>query len=233
MKGLRELVVTYCKMFFYPTGKKEIIMNLKKCVATLVIFIAVFLLLSADVAKCMDWENPDIVRQNKEAAQAKAKDLIRMAVSKAVFLEPIETFRSKVEQAALVIGAGISGMTSALAIADQGFNVILLEKQNNMGGLLKHLDKLSPDNISASEFIEEKITAIKNNSRIKYFTSAVLKEITGYVGNFSVTFLCANDSHIFKIGVGNFVIDVRVGLPELPHQKGFSKYHSRSAVVAD
>ena len=67
-------------------------------------------------------------RHEKEAAQAKARDLIRMAVAKSSFLLPIDKFQSKVEPKALVIGAGIAGMTSALALANQGFGVVLLEK---------------------------------------------------------------------------------------------------------
>lgn len=165
-------------------------------------------------------------RQNKEAAQAKAEDLIRMAVAKAAFLEPIETFRSKVEPLALVIGAGIAGMTSALAIADQGFEVILLEKEENMGGLLRHLHKLAPANITASELIDEKVAAIRKNNRIQCFTSAILEEVTGYVGNFSVKFSCGNDSHTCKVGV---IVVATGGVPLKP--EGLYNYDGKNVIT--
>jgi len=140
-------------------------------------------------------------RHEREGAQAKARDLIRMAVAKASFLEPIETFRSKVEPKALVIGAGIAGMTSALALAGQGFEVILLEKEAEMGGLLRHLHKVAPSDVTAAELIEEKIAAIKNDSRIQCFTSATLEEVNGYIGKYEARFSSGDESHTHKVGV--------------------------------
>ena len=152
-------------------------------------------------------------RHEKEAAQAKARDLIRMAVAKALFLEPLETFRSKVEPKALVIGAGIAGMTSALALANLGFEVVILEKEEKMGGLLRHLHKVAPTDVSAAELISEKIAAIEKNKRIQCFTSAALEEVTGYVGNYAVRFSCGDESHTDKVGV---VIVATGGVPLEP-----------------
>jgi len=139
-------------------------------------------------------------RQAGEAAQAKARDLIRMAVAKAAFLEPLETFRSNVESRALVLGAGISGLTSALALAGEGFEVILLEKEAEMGGLLRDLHKLAPSDMAATEFIAEKISAAEAENRIQCFTSATLEEVTGYIGNYSVRFSSGEEVHTQKVG---------------------------------
>ncbi len=57
-----------------------------------------------------------------EKATLKSKDLVRMAVAKARLLEPLQTRSVPVTKSALVIGAGISGMTSALDLANQGFD---------------------------------------------------------------------------------------------------------------
>ncbi len=152
-------------------------------------------------------------RQDKKAAQAKARDLIRMAVAKAVFLEPIETFKSKVEPGALVIGAGIAGMSSSLALAGEGFDVTLLEKKAEMGGLLRDLHKLAPSEVPAAELIGEKIAAIENDSRIKCFTSATVDEVSGYVGNYTVRFSCGDESHTHKVGA---IIVATGGVPLKP-----------------
>ena len=152
-------------------------------------------------------------RHDRQSAQAKARDLIRMAVAKASFLEPIETFRSEVEPKALVIGAGIAGMTSALALANQGFAVILLEKDAQMGGLLRHLHKMAPSDIPAVELIGEKIEAIEKETRIQCFTSATLQEVTGYVGNYTVRFSSGNESHTDKVGA---IIVATGGVPLEP-----------------
>ena len=139
-------------------------------------------------------------RHDREAAQAKARDLIRMAVAKALFLEPIDTFKSKVEPRALVIGAGIAGMSSALALAGEGFEVILLEKESEMGGLLRHLHKVAPSDASAAELVEQKVAAIKQERRIQCFTSATVEEVGGYVGNYAVRFSRNGESHTHKVG---------------------------------
>src|SRR5581483_10274546 len=69
-----------------------------------------------------------------EKATEKAKDLVRMAIAKvrldaALYKRPLA-----VTQAALVLGGGPSGMTAALEMADQGFQVYLVEQQNQLGG---------------------------------------------------------------------------------------------------
>ncbi len=152
-------------------------------------------------------------RRDKEAAQAKARDLIRMAVAKALLLEPIETFESKVEPRALVIGAGIAGLTSALALAAEGFEVILLEKEAEMGGLLRDLHKVAPSDMTAAELIGQKMAALKKDTHIKCFTSATLEEVTGYVGNYSVRFSCGEETHTHKVGT---IIVATGGVPLKP-----------------
>jgi heterodisulfide reductase subunit A len=100
----------------------------------------------------------------------------------------------------LVIGAGISGLTSALALANEGFEVILLEKEAEMGGLLRDLHKLAPSDVDATKLIREKIAAVKEDSRIQCFTSATLEEVTGYIGNYSVRFSSGEEIHNRKVG---------------------------------
>ena len=77
-----------------------------------------------------------------EKATEKSKDLVRMAVAKSRLLEPLTRRSIGVNKAALVIGGGLAGMTAALSLADQGFNVHLVEKQNELGGNLKHIQYL-------------------------------------------------------------------------------------------
>jgi len=165
-------------------------------------------------------------RHEREGAQAKARDLMRMGVAKAVFLEPVETFSSKVEPKALVIGAGITGMSSALALAGEGFEVILLEKEAELGGLLRHLHKIAPSEVSAAELIGEKIAAIDKDSRIKCFTSATVDEVSGYVGNYTVRFSCGDESHTHKVGA---IIVATGGAPLKP--TGLYNYDGKRVIT--
>ena len=68
-----------------------------------------------------------------EKATRKAKDLVRMAVAKASLIEPLRQLSLSINHSALVIGGGISGMVSALNLAEQGFKVHLVERNSELG----------------------------------------------------------------------------------------------------
>ena len=70
---------------------------------------------------------------------AAAKELVAMAVSKAALLRPVHNSSFPVRSEALVIGGGISGMTAALSLGNQGFEVHLVEKEKELGGNLRNL----------------------------------------------------------------------------------------------
>ncbi len=69
-----------------------------------------------------------------EATMAKALDLVKAGVAKASLLEPYEGNKVKITPSALVIGGGIAGMTAALALAERGIPVKLIEKEHHLGG---------------------------------------------------------------------------------------------------
>ena len=90
-------------------------------------------------------EHVSWVHQNeKEAATAKAKDLVRSGVARARFLEPQIEAEVPVTRAALVVGAGIAGIQAALDLADGGHKVYLVEKEATIGGIMAALDKTYP-----------------------------------------------------------------------------------------
>ncbi|HDR14231.1 MAG TPA: CoB--CoM heterodisulfide reductase iron-sulfur subunit A family protein, partial [Desulfobacteraceae bacterium] len=77
-------------------------------------------------------------KEPKEAT-TKAKDIIRMSVARACFLEPLEEIDLPVNKDALVVGGGIAGMTCALSIANQGHHVHLVEKEAELGGTARRI----------------------------------------------------------------------------------------------
>ena len=77
--------------------------------------------------------------KEKEEATEKAKDIVRMSVARAAHLEPLQEFDLPVDKTALVVGGGVAGMTSALSIADQGYEVHLVEKEADLGGMARRL----------------------------------------------------------------------------------------------
>jgi heterodisulfide reductase subunit A len=79
-----------------------------------------------------------------EEALEKAKDLVRAAVSRAAYLENIATMIIPVEKRALVIGGGIAGIQASLDLANDGFQVYLVEKNPSIGGKMAQLDRTFP-----------------------------------------------------------------------------------------
>jgi len=122
-----------------------------------------------------------------EHATRKAKDIVRMAVARAAWLQPQEEPEVEIKDIALVIGAGIAGMTSALTLAEQGFKVYLVEKEAEVGGNLRKLHKLYPTMQDTSEVLEPIAKAVKAHKNIQLMTSTTISEVKGYVGNFKAT----------------------------------------------
>ncbi|MFH1615062.1 MAG: FAD-dependent oxidoreductase [Planctomycetota bacterium] len=118
-----------------------------------------------------------------EKATIKAKDLVAMAVAKASLLEPLHTEVLPVTHSALVLGGGLAGMTAAIAIAEQGFDVCLVEQTNTLGGNLNRL-RSTFDLDDMGGYVKELCEKVQKHKRIKVYTETELAGIEGFVGNF-------------------------------------------------
>ena len=99
-----------------------------------------YLMEMANLREHCSWVHPG----DREGATAKAKDLVLSAVARARLLEPQEEMRVPVTKRALVIGGGVAGIEAALELADAGHQVVLVEKQPSIGGIMAQLDKTYP-----------------------------------------------------------------------------------------
>lgn len=79
-----------------------------------------------------------------EPATRKAVELVRMAVARAGRLQPLESRKIPLVKRTLVIGGGIAGIQTALDLADNGYEVVLVEKKPSIGGQMARLDKTFP-----------------------------------------------------------------------------------------
>jgi len=145
------------------------------------------------------------MRKPREATD-KAKDLVRMAAAKASRLEPRTEPELEIKPSALVIGGGIAGMTVAMSLARQGFHIQLVEKEAELGGMLRHLYTLQPTGREASEVLRETVTAVKANSNIHLHTSTLVKEVTGFIGNFDITLQKKGSNELEQIDVGTIIV---------------------------
>ena len=122
----------------------------------------------------------------KEIATRKAKEIVKMNVAKARLLQPVHTDSVDVTPAAMVIGGGVAGMISALSLADQGFDVHIVEVDAHLGGLAAHVYR-TLDGSDVQAFVKEKIAAVEGHPRISVHLGAEVEGTGGYVGNFKTT----------------------------------------------
>jgi len=136
-----------------------------------------------------------------EKATAKAKDQVRIAVAKAGLLSPLEYLSVNVVQKALVVGGGLSGMTAALGIADMGYETVLLEKSNILGGNALRLNKTwKGEEIKPK--VEALVKRVESHPKIKVLTNAMLKTAVGSVGNFVSEIEVGGETLAVNYGVG-------------------------------
>ncbi|MFW9867460.1 MAG: CoB--CoM heterodisulfide reductase iron-sulfur subunit A family protein [Candidatus Thorarchaeota archaeon] len=136
-----------------------------------------------------------------EEAFDKAKDLIRMGVAKASKLNALENITVDATPTALVIGGGVSGMTAALSLANQGFETHLVEREKELGGRLKTLYKLFPTDQEAELLLKNLKKNVQDNPNLTIHTSSQVKAIEGFIGNYEVEVEDKGKSIDLKIGV--------------------------------
>ncbi len=134
-----------------------------------------------------------------EKATQKASELVKMAIARSRRLVPLQSSYSKVVQNGLVIGGGISGMTSALSLADQGFKTHLIERSDKLGGYCLNLHStLEHDKVDG--FLNALIKRVQNNNNIVLHMNSEVKNVAGFVGNFEVTLSKLNEETTVPCG---------------------------------
>jgi heterodisulfide reductase subunit A len=143
--------------------------------------------------------------RQKEEATSKAKDLVRMAVANARLNRPLGELAVSVIQKGLVIGGGVAGMTAALKVAEQGYEVFLLEKEAQLGGNIRNLHyTLEGQDVQA--FLRDLIHRVTNHPQIHVIVNALVVDFTGSKGNFSTGVMVAPTMYYRKIEHGILIL---------------------------
>jgi heterodisulfide reductase subunit A len=134
-----------------------------------------------------------------EEATEKAKDLVSMAVAKVALVEPLASASLDVTPSALVIGGGLAGMTAALGIAEQGFEVALVERQKQLGGNLRRLRSTftEPD---IQVYLSHLQGQVQKHKNISVYTDTELESVEGFIGNFESTLKSGSKERKIKHG---------------------------------
>ena len=99
-----------------------------------------YLLEMANLREQCSW----VHMKEPDAATNKAEDLVKMAVSRIRLLQPLKEDTIPLTKRTLVIGGGVAGIQAALDLADNGYDVVLVEKKPTIGGVMAQLDKTFP-----------------------------------------------------------------------------------------
>ena len=155
----------------------------------------------ANIRNQDSWVHSDV----PEKASGKAKHLVKMAVARAATLHPLHEKKIPVIQRALVIGGGVAGMNAALGLADQGFPVVLVEKEDKLGGMANRLTA-TIEGADVETYLEELIQRVTSHSQIQVLTRSLIVGFSGFKGNFTTEVLVGPGMYERKIDHGVVVL---------------------------
>ncbi len=127
------------------------------------------------------------ISDNPDLATGKAKDLIRGGIARVAHHRPLKGSRKQVNPTALVVGGGIAGITAALKIANAGYQVYLVEKEEIIGGRMAQFDKTFPTLDCAGCTLTPKTSEVGRHPNIEILTKSEVIGLSGFVGNFEVS----------------------------------------------
>ncbi|MEJ5287237.1 MAG: FAD-dependent oxidoreductase [Bacteroidota bacterium] len=143
-------------------------------------------------------------KPNDEHTNELALDYVKMGILKALNSSYPEPIVFDINSTILVVGGGITGLNSALACANAGYNVILVEKESQLGGFYKNLYKLVPQRspyfLLENNNIEEIISDVLSNPKIEVLTNTTIEKISGQPGIFDVDAVRQGEKIQFQVG---------------------------------
>jgi len=138
---------------------------------------------------------------SKEPALAtkKSKDLVRIAVAKVALMNPLSQPTVGVVQKGLVLGGGITGLTAALGLANQGFPTVLVEKEETLGGNALYLNQTWKGE-SIEKNLAVLIKDVKEHPLVDIFTKSEISGTSGFIGNFKTTIKSSSKEMVIDHG---------------------------------
>jgi len=126
------------------------------------------------------------VHDDKKLATNKAKDLVRAAVRRVYYHEPLVIKEAPLNPNVLVVGGGIAGMQAALDIANGQHKVYLVERDPSIGGHMIQLDRTFPTLDCSECILTPKMADTGHHPFIELFAYSEVEEVSGSIGNFKV-----------------------------------------------
>jgi heterodisulfide reductase subunit A len=145
-------------------------------------------------------QNSWVHKSSPELATRKAKDLVRMAVSKASLIAPLTEAELDVVQKGMVVGGGIAGMAAARSLARQGYETHIVERSERLGGQALNLYRTAKGEDVQKE-LAELIAEIRQNEKIHVHLNTEIANVEGFVGNFKTALSTGGKQEVLEHGV--------------------------------
>jgi heterodisulfide reductase subunit A-like polyferredoxin len=155
----------------------------------------------ANIRNQDSWIHSDSPQQ----ATQKAKELVRMAVARAGTLRALHEKQIPVNKRALVVGGGAAGMTAALGLADQGFEVVLIEKEPELGGMARRLTQ-TIEGADIQAYLDDLVQKVRSHPKLQVLTESLIVGFTGFKGNFTTEVLVGPGMYERKIDHGAVIL---------------------------
>ena len=140
-----------------------------------------------------------------DKATIKAKDLVKMAVARVGTLHALHEKIIPITKRGLVIGGGIAGMNAAKGLAEQGFEVVLVEKEARLGGLGNDLYK-TIEGQDIREYVENLVEEVQAHDKIQVLKQSLIVGFSGYKGNFKTEILVGPGMYERKVDHGVMIV---------------------------
>ncbi len=155
-------------------------------------------------------QNSWIHSKEPAVATKKAKDLVRMSVARAAALRTLHEKVVPINKQALVIGGGVAGMNAALSLGNQGFNVVLVEKETELGGFSRKLHHtIEGEDIQA--YLKKLIGEVTGHDKIEVLAGATITGFEGFKGNFATEVMSGSEAEKRRIEHGIFIVATGAG----------------------
>lgn len=139
-----------------------------------------------------------------EDTQMLAEDNLRMGCVKANDTDLPEPFKAEEEYSkdVLVVGGGLAGLTAALETAKAGYQAILVEKEEKLGGFMSKMKGrvTLPYKEIGDTGLDELIKSVEENPKVKVYTGATVEKVSGGPGIFSVEIKSNGTTNSEKVG---------------------------------
>jgi heterodisulfide reductase subunit A len=146
------------------------------------------------------------VHNDVDEASKKSVDMIRGTLARSAKSMKRSLEQKEVATHVTIIGGGIAGIESALSLSNLGYEVVLLELTDELGGHVKSLPVVAPTGKSGKEILSGRLEALQNDNKITIMTKTKVKYVTGEMGNFTVHHLSEDDEEVKTLDTSAIVL---------------------------